>query len=262
MLRSVLPHGLARFHDWKARFERIGAPGSHAWNESSRQALLKSRIELLPPILWSDLNCVLDVGANLGDWTASLLEFCQVNTLHAFEPNPHLAANLNNRFARHSRLKQFVLHQAAVGNDSSQVTFNITAGSALSSVLQPNSTCQQLYTKESAIVERVTVPQVRLDDAVPGDQIIDVYKLDVQGYERAALAGSVETLKRTKAILLETHFVSHYEQDDNIASLFDLMCKTYGFVFHDMSACERDSHGRATWADCCFINPKLVPVGR
>lgn len=260
MLRAILPHGLVRYLDWKARFERIGVPGTRAWSEASRQAILKSRIELLPEVKSGRFGCVLDVGANLGDWAGSLLQFCKIDTLHAFEPNPHLAKTLQTRFSSHPGIRNFVLHQSAVGNVSAQTTFNIMSGSALSSVLAPNEKCNELYPNDAAIIEKITVPIVRLDDVIPKEQIIDVFKLDVQGYERIALKGSAETLKRTKAILLETHYISHYVNDDNISSLFDLMTNKYGFKYFNMSACERDSHGRATWADCCFINPALVKV--
>ena len=260
MLRSLLPHGWVTLSDWKQRFKRIGLPGSLAWSRAKRQALISSRFELLPQVVGRQLRCVLDVGANKGDWAGSLLELCNIETLIAFEPNPNLAEELRHRFASRHLVKNFTLHQAAVGKSASEVSFNITVGSALSSVLTPNEKCHQLYPADSAIAKIIKVPMIRLDDVIPSDQVVDVFKLDVQGFEQTALEGSYKVLERTKAILLETHFISHYLNDDCISSLFDLMINKYKFRYCDMSPSERDSNGRAIWADCCFVNPALVNI--
>ena len=54
---------------------------------------------------------------------------------------------------------------------------------------------------------------------VPGD--IDLMKIDVQGYEGRLIQGGQESLKRTKAVIIEVLFVQHYYGQSTPAEIED-----------------------------------------
>lgn len=260
MIRSFIPNGLARTFDWKTRFEALGFSGASALrnvvSRASRDMLVNSRVEHLPDYLRSRLSLVVDVGANTGQWLCALSKFVRIERAEVFEPNPQafemLRANLGDN-------PNYNLHQVALGTCPGTSTLHVTRTSSLSSLLQPSENLESQYTAQHAvIVQDIQVPVKRLDEVLPPDSVVDLLKIDVQGFERPVLLGGAETLKRTKAVLIEMNFVSHYEGDDSFASLSTLLTQEFGFEFWDMSLPHRGPSGRALWSDAVFVNPSML----
>ncbi len=55
------------------------------------------------------------------------------------------------------------------------------------------------------------VPVYTLDFLFAELDRIDLMKIDIQGYEGRAIRGGLETLKRTRALIIEVLFCHHYE---------------------------------------------------
>src|SRR5207302_10493217 len=98
-----------------------------------------------------------------------------------------------------------------------------------------------------------------LDEFVSSSEIVDLIKLDVQGYERDVLAGATATIARTRCLLIETNFRSHYRGDETFAELAKMLVSDLGFEFWDICPPHRGTAGRALWADVVFVNPRLEP---
>ena len=258
MLKHFAPTGVNRALEWKARFQAIGFDAAKAWgaavSKRMRDALEDSRFEHLPASLRTSLPLVIDAGANTGQWISALLMFANVGRIEAFEPNPEafelLRAQLGSRPETH-------LHQLALGETQSTSVLNITQASGLSSLLFPSDTVRVQYAPAAEIVKQLPVKVVPLDDALTGDSIVDLMKIDVQGFEHSVLRGARETLKRTRAVLIETNFTSHYAGDGSFGSLFTHLIDC-GFEFWDMSSPYRGKERQALWADAVFINPGLA----
>lgn len=258
MIRAFLPHGLSRTFDWQTRFEALGYTRAAALgavvSRSKREMLVTSRIEHLPPALRTGLSLVVDVGANTGQWLSALQTFVNVERAEIFEPNPASFEILRSNLGKHSG---FHFYQTALGNEPGKSTLHVTRSSSLSSLLQPSDTLETQYTAAHAsVVCDIEVPVTTLDDALPLDSVVDLLKIDVQGFERPVLMGGSQTLKRTKALMIEMNLVSHYDGDDTFASLSTLVTHDFGFEFWDMSLPHRGPDGRALWADAVFVNPK------
>ena len=71
----------------------------------------------------------------------------------------------------------------------------------------------------------------RLDEFTNELEIIDLIKIDVEGYELFVLKGGIETLKKTKKIIFESSLEFcqrfNYKTSDIIAFLADLNFKVY-----------------------------------
>jgi FkbM family methyltransferase len=262
-MRNLIPAGLLRTLEWKARFGMAGlnsTPSLRAvTSRALRDALVGSRVEQLPKGLRSGLPLVVDVGANTGQWLTSLRKLLPVGRAEVFEPNPEAFRILSENLRDAPGIR---LHQTALGMRTQTSTLHVTRTSSLASLLRPSGALEEQYTaSHAAVVSEIQVPVTTLDAALPGDAVVDLLKVDVQGFERPVLLGGERTLKRTRALLVEMNFVSHYEGDDTFDTLTQLLTGELGFEFWDMSLPHRGPDGRALWADAVFVNQSMRPAG-
>lgn len=236
--------------DWRQRFRRIGAPPSLAFSEDRRQALLQSRFDLLP-MRYNDLVAsVVDVGANMGQWSKAVREFIRIQQHILIEPNPGCAATL----AGLSRSSDgMVVHQCALGLECGESSLNVTRGSTLASLLPVREQQRDWHGEFADVVETPRVSVTTLDDLLSDFERVSLLKLDVQGFEKQVLEGGTSVLQRTDIILLELDFESHYDGDSPYYDIARLIEGELGFKFWDMSPPERRRDGRALWLDACFV---------
>lgn len=133
----------------------------------------------------------VDAGANRGGFTRLLLQAgaaaeCSVE-VHAFEPQPTCVTELQQAFAGNAQVH---IVAAAVGDQVGSIAL----------FGQPGSTHASLFDRASAGTAVGNVSVVRLDRylAERGLPMIDLLKLDVEGYEFAALLGLGEDLRPDK----------------------------------------------------------------
>jgi len=56
--------------------------------------------------------------------------------------------------------------------------------------------------KEKEDLKNIKIKTVKIDEEIPDSRNISVLHLDVEGYERQALKGSIETIKRCKPTII------------------------------------------------------------
>jgi len=127
---------------------------------------------------------VIDAGANDGDYTAVVLREAKRRgreiTVHAIEPSPRCTAHLRARFAGCAEVR---IVQAAIGNRTG--TGMLHGGDC-------GSTHASLVSRQVlAGAGEIEVPMMRLEDYLGEHSIETVHllKLDVEGFEMAALQG-------------------------------------------------------------------------
>lgn len=154
---------------------------------------------------------LVDLGANEGEWTASVLRVFPELDVVAAEPGREPLSVLESRFAGYSNV---TVDPRAVTDAVGTATFQRTRASVFASLLPPRASLQDLYPESpTEVIETVEVETVTLDQLV-GERPVSVLKLDVQGGELAVLSGGSDVLGRTAAILVEVLFVPHYEGHD------------------------------------------------
>lgn len=142
-------------------------------------------------IIRTDLRTVIDVGANIGQFTNAIKFWCPNATIRAFEPDPDTYKVLVNN-ARFSDVRTYNL---ALADSKGNMQFYKAARSGLSSLVK--------------VSDAQTHIQVKTDtaDAVLADvPKIDLLKIDVEGAELRVLRGAHESLKKTKHLLVEMSF--------------------------------------------------------
>jgi len=160
----------------------------------------------------------LDIGANIGYFCFHVARSLDTSLSIAFEPHPLLYAQLLENLRFNSDLSSNIcVHNAAVGDVTGETEFHMQRLSSynrgLSSVL-PNADLRGEY--EAIKTKMVTLDTV-LDDTHKGR--IAVMKIDVQGYELQVIAGAMETIAKSKPIII-FEFEANYH-GSKAAAAFD-----------------------------------------
>jgi FkbM family methyltransferase len=216
-----------------------------AFRDRPWNALLYSRLDLLPKDQLSQLRVVVDGGANVGDWTSAVLDVIRPDVVHAFEPFPELAACLEDRFQDVSGV---IVHAAALGRAAGRSTLNVTRHSHNASLRSPTEEAQRLLGSDADIVEKIDVPVVALSEVIA--EPIDLLKLDLQGYELEAIAGAGQALATTSWVLIEVSLRSLYEGEASFVEL-DRALVDHGFRLMNLSR-PFEWNGRATFVDALY----------
>jgi FkbM family methyltransferase len=184
-----------------ARDRRRPLPGSH-------DPLINGEGELLRR-LGRELAVVFDVGANVGDWSALVLEASPSAEVHAFEISPPTAERLHARYRDERRVK---VNVCGLSDDDAevQITHYDELPILTSTVSYPH------HVTGRPIAAHVVRGDQYVADA--GIEMIDLLKIDAEGAEQRVLAGFDRTIAaaRVRAIQFEygrvsilTHFLLH-----------------------------------------------------
>jgi FkbM family methyltransferase len=209
-----------------------------------------ARLHLLPPDVDLQHGLILDVGANEGDFSASVLGIVPEATIVAVEPSPEPRARLEKRVAGRPNV---TVVPKAVAAESGTARFHLTVHDHNASLRPPRTDeMSALYRHEGWGVRKVLdIETVSLDELARGRDV-SLLKLDIQGGEMEAIRGGRETLARTTAVLMEVTFVSHYEGDASFQDLNRAMLDL-GFELGGISSPGRSPEGVPTWADACYV---------
>lgn len=173
----------------------IGSP----WEETARRAhhaLTRNRgslydaqtIAIMRRVLRRDSNAI-DVGAFEGGMLKHIVRLAPRGKHMAFEPLPDRFEALKASFPG------VEVHPYAVSDRAGTSDyFRVRQFPALSGLRPP-------WRSEGA-VETIRVATETLDRLVPADRTLDFIKVDVEGGELAAFRGALETLRRTRPIVV------------------------------------------------------------
>lgn len=138
------------------------------------------------------LDVVLDVGANVGDWTASVLELRPTATIHAFEPS----TSAHHALLRRGFPDNVTVHKAALSSRTGTAPLHIFGeASGLNSLhnrfgLEDGYGIPPATQTEEAML--LTADEFCMSH---GLQRVDLMKVDTEGHEVDVLQGSVQSLK-------------------------------------------------------------------
>ena len=244
---AVLPLGIVERERNRRMLKRLGAATTQP---AAAPLAVETRLNLLPPGALTAVRTVVDVGANEGRWSRAVLQLTKPRRLVAVEPSPCVLPRLHASLAPYSNA---VVLEVAVGATSGNTTFNVTADSLSASVLPPRTReMDEIYGFGYDVVEEVTVRMATLDEVTADLDEVSLLKIDVQGFESSVLAGAKEALAKTRWMLIEVIFASHYEGDLLFPQLHELVTGA-GFMLTGMSAPSIQG-GVAMWADSLYEN--------
>ncbi len=157
----------------------------------------------------AQIETIIDVGANQGQFALACCHFYKEAKIYSFEPVPETAAILK---ANTQHLKNIAIFEMALGRTEGSIDFYKNEYSHASSAL-PVSKLQLESHPQTSQTEIIKVPVRRMDDIAETITLKGkiLLKLDVQGFEKEVLLGATSFVKKVDYILFEASFVSMYD---------------------------------------------------
>jgi len=173
------------------------------------RALLADR----PPCL------IVDVGANVGQTTETMLRTFAEPRVIAFEPSPVSFGALRKKYGSHPRVR---IEQCGLGERDGTLPFNISSDFSVNdSFLMPTS---------AVPVESLLVPVRTLDRYCEEQGIlaIDLLKVDTQGYDLSVLRGARRLLEggQIRVFFVEVILAPMYEGQPTLTDFLEFANET------------------------------------
>jgi FkbM family methyltransferase len=209
--------------------------------------------QLLKALQSFEVDLVLDVGANVGQFAAKMREVGYCGRIVSFEPLTAAHAQLLR--AAEGDMSWHVHSRAAIGDTDGITRINI-AGNSVSSSLLPMTDKHRSAASISAYVGAEDVPVRRLDsiahEYIGGGKTVFL-KIDAQGFEWQILDGASATLPRLRGILCELSLVPLYEGQRLWSEVIDRL-EGEGFTLWSILKGFTDSHdGRTLQVNAVFF---------
>lgn len=163
---------------------------------------------------------IVDVGANIGQFAFACAHAFPSAKIYAFEPIPESAAKLRSRIAS----QNVALREVAIGEEDGEKCIFVNSDDRASSILSVGRRHSEAF-PHATESRKVVVPVRKLDTEL-GDADLArsvLLKLDVQGYERFAIAGAAKVLAMCEYVLIEASFEPMYEGEWSFSEMFDEM---------------------------------------
>ena len=163
---------------------------------------------------------ILDIGANIGYYTKLFAHLAGTSgTVHAFEPDTDNLGLLHHNLSPELACGKVKIHSFALGNQAGEVTLYRHSDNTGKHRVYPSVVCQS---------DPSQIEIIRGDDLNLG--AIDFIKIDVEGFELAALRGLQATIKRSPnlRILIEFAPVSMLEAGLPPDQLVELLADELG----------------------------------
>jgi len=156
-------------------------------------------------------NKVLDIGANIGNFSKYILSINPNCDCFMVEGNPYCDEFLH---------KTGIPYDIAVLSDKRKfANFYVEDNN----IIGTGASLYKENTNYYSQGKRLCVSTKRLDDCNYNDGKFDLIKLDVQGSELDIILGGIETFKQSKYIIIETSLVEYNIDSPQIDSIFNIM---------------------------------------
>jgi FkbM family methyltransferase len=206
----------------KTVFRRIGIDVLRYNYQTSETARLAWLLQ------WKNIQYVLDVGANEGQYAQNLINAGFKGNIISIEPTSLAFEKLLKRAKRHKKWKCLNI---ALGESEGRVTINIAANSESSSILNMLPLHEQ-SAPSSSYVAKEEVPITAVDQLLIAENISAnklFLKIDAQGYESMILAGASQSLSSIQGVALEMSLMPLY-QGEKLFDELDHEMKSLGFT--------------------------------
>jgi FkbM family methyltransferase len=199
--------------------------------------------QLMRQLFVQQIDVVLDVGANTGQFAEKLWDAGFHGRIVSFEPSTAAHSTLSKRAWRSANW--IIAPRMALGDHDGTISLNLAGNSVSSSVL-PMLPSHASAAPESRYTGSETA-DLRTLDSVSTEFVTDTerifLKLDVQGFEYKVLQGAEQFLRRVAGIQLELSLVPLYDGEHLFHPMlhdleergYELWSVTPGFVDPDTS---------------------------
>lgn len=199
------------------------------------------------------IDCVLDVGANIGQYGKFLREIGFEGHIVSFEPVKEVFELLKKNSEGDNK---WLCYNLALSNEAASKDINVYSGTQFSSFLDVNDYSKNIWNDLSSVSkEKVNV--VRLDDMF--EEIVEktdsknyYLKLDTQGFDLNVFQGAMKSLVHVKAMQSELSLISVY---DGMQDPYKILNNyhTQGFFISGLYPINRDKSLAIIEYDCVLV---------
>jgi FkbM family methyltransferase len=179
-------------------------------------------------LLGKNINLVIDVGAHKGEF---ILKYCMKNNIKnamSFEPNPEIFKILDKKTKDLQNKGILKIFNFGLGTEKTDKILNVNMDSASSSINKLNENSKYFKRKykilnfmnSKKISKPLKIKILNLDSVLKDSnfKVIDLLKIDTEGYEFNVLKGIGKKLGDIKVIYFEHHFddmvIKNYKLSD------------------------------------------------
>jgi FkbM family methyltransferase len=187
---------------------------------------------------------IVDGGSFHGGTVEALSDAYPNAEVYCFEPitTQHLRSNL-------SKNKKVRIFPYALGDSEGVVTMRVGTKEETSSINPITAEGVAIYGTKVSTQATVSVPMRTLDSILSCAEII---KLDVHGFELAALRGATKLLQTTTAILIEVCFVPLFEGQPLFTEINTFMYNN-SFRVYNIYHLSSTTNGQLICADILYV---------
>lgn len=174
-----------------------------------------------------DINVVLDVGANVGQFALWTRRLGYNGRIVSFEPLAEPYAKLARAALRDP---QWETHNVALGDSDGEAEINRSAASTLRSLAEQTDLTRRIF-GEARVVSREKILIRRLDslfDGICSSSDVVLLKIDTQGFEKRVLDGAAHCLSSIAGARLELSYDALYEGEEGFDGMLARL-RTLGF---------------------------------
>jgi len=206
-----------------------------------------------------NIRCVLDVGANIGQYREFLRHQVGYDGLIiSFEP---VLENVNILNILSKQDPCWTIYDFALGSENTTMPINVMIGNDFSSFLNPDDSVVGGFQKN--IVDHEENVEVKKLDSIlemlrSKHPITNVFmKTDTQGYDMEVVAGAENTMSEVLALQTEVSVKKIYKNMPNYLEAIQVL-NSKGFDVTGIFPISRSSLLRVVEFDCVLINNSLA----
>ena len=246
------PHWVRTVTTWKQR--ALNTARRRGWEVRRLDPFLRLEDYLhyvLFPFL--GINCVLDVGAHVGEYGQRLRDAGYRGEIVSFEP---VASTFDALARRAARDPHWRVHNIGLSETNDSIDINVAQATQFSSLRQPRHDVTEFVNHGNVVAHHESITVRRLDSVF--DEVTDristpraFLKMDTQGWDLQVTAGATGVLDRIEGLQSELSILPIYDgMPDYRTSL-----SAFGALDFEMSTLfpvSRDRHLRLVEFDCVF----------
>lgn len=205
-----------------------------------------------------EINCVLDVGANEGQYGLQLREMGYTGKIVSFEPS---AEPYKKLAATAAADPHWQAHRLALGAEDGQVSMNVTSDSLFNSFLKPNQYMVdqglRIDHTEEVTVKRLDSIYQKMTESISNPRVH--LKMDTQGYDLQVVAGGTQSLQKTVSLQSEVSVQPIYDEMPGYLEAITTLSQ-HGFEITGLYPIARDAALRVAEFDCVMVRSAAVGV--
>ncbi len=209
-----------------------------------------------------DINCVLDVGANTGQYGVELRRAGYEGYIISFEPVSAVFAQLQQRCVDDAK---WSAHNFALGSEDSRATINVAHNSSFSSFLTPLADHEFQFEGGEKVENTEEVVVRRLEfviDEVSGHIVAPNFflKMDTQGFDLQVLEGLGQQTDKMIGLQSEVSALPIYEGMPHHSEAI-ARYESLGFAITALLPVNRDEATSCVIEfDCVMARPDVCPA--